>query len=135
MKNKHTTQFLRSALSVAVAVALLVGTVPAVFAADTTAAVTQKEPLIQLLDDLNVNYQDYLNSDVAFRLPDGIAKDEEVSVIIRHDTPSVMDAYDKPDKTMSLQEFAASATAKLLMRTRSVKILFFMVILAVWVSG
>ena len=69
------------------AVALLVGTVPAGFAVDTTAAVTQKEPLIQLLDDLNVNYQDYLNSDVAFRLPDGIAKDEEVSVIIRHDTP------------------------------------------------
>lgn len=111
MKNKHTTQFLRSVLSIAAAVSILVGTVPAVFAADTTAAVTKKEPLIQLLDDLKVNYQDYLNSEVAFQLPEGIAKDEEVSVIIRHDTPSVMDAYDKTDKTMSLQEFAAGDEA------------------------
>ena len=63
------------------------------------------------LQELQADYQDYLNSEVAFQLPEGIAKDEEVSVIIRHDTPSVMDAYDKTDKTMSLQEFATTDEA------------------------
>ena len=123
MNKKHTTQVLRSVLSVIAAVSLLVGMVPAVFAAGekaTTVGKQEEQALIQLLDDLKVNYQQYLDSNVAFRLPDGIADDEEISVIIRHDAPSLMDAYDKTDKTMSLKEYAASDEAAVVLEALDV---------------
>ena len=111
MNKTHTTHILRSCLSLLLAVAMLVGMVPAVFAAEDTAESTTQNSDIQLLEGLKYDYSDYLNSEVAFRLPDGIAEDEEISVIIRHDTPSLMDAYDQTDKTMSLREFTATAEA------------------------
>ena len=54
----------------------------------------------------------YLNGDVAFRLPDGIKEDDEVSLIVRVDRTSVMDAYGRSDKSMTLQEYAATDEAK-----------------------
>ncbi|MBR0447578.1 MAG: leucine-rich repeat protein [Clostridia bacterium] len=111
MNKTHTTHILRSCLSILLAAVMLFSMVPAVFATEATAGSTVQNGNIQLLDGLKFDYSDYLNSEVAFRLPDGIADDEEISVIIRHDVPSLMDAYDKTDKTMSLREYAATEEA------------------------
>ena len=46
------------------------------------------------------------DSSVMFRLPDGIADDQEISVIISLDTITIMDAYDGTDKTMSFKDYA-----------------------------
>ena len=119
MNKKHTQKLLRSALSVIAAISLLVGMVPSVLATTQTESASRQESengtedeLIKLLDGLKVNYQDYLDSNVAFRLPDGIGEEEEISIIIRYDLPSVMDAYDKTDKTMSLLDYSATEEAQ-----------------------
>ena len=113
MKKTNFPKFIRSALSLLAAVSLLLGTVPMAFAAETDP--TFQSGSINLLEDLKVNYEEYLNSEVAFHLPDDIGKEEEISVIIRTDLPSVMDAYDATDKTMSLQEFAVTDEAAAVM--------------------
>ncbi|MBR3779379.1 MAG: leucine-rich repeat protein [Clostridia bacterium] len=116
MKKTHFSHILRSALSVLLAVSLLMGTVPAVLAADTAGSTASRLEIsgINKLDknSLSVNYLDYLNSNVAFKLPDGVKADDDISVIIRVDRTSVMDAYDRTDKTMSLQEYALTDEAK-----------------------
>ena len=116
MKKTHFSHILRSALSVLLAVSLLVGTVPAVFAADTAGNSASRLEIsgINKLDknSLMVNYLDYLNSNVAFKLPNGVKEDDDISVIIRVDRPSLMDAYGRTDKTMSLQEYAVTDEAK-----------------------
>ena len=115
MMKKQISHILRSAMSVLLAVSLLVGTVPAVFAkADTAADSIQRLEIsgINKLDSFRVNYLDYLDSNVAFRLPDGVKDDDDISVIIRIDRPSLMDAYGRTDKTMSLQEYARTDEAQ-----------------------
>ena len=113
MKNTFRNKTLRSALALLVAVVLLVGMVPTSLAAGGKATVTDRveNGLFQKLDGLKVDYSDYLNSDVAFRLPDGVATDDEVSVIITVGLPTVMDAYDATDKTMSLADFVLTDEA------------------------
>ena len=78
MKNTFRNKTLRSALALLVAVVLLVGMVPTSLAAGGKATVTDRveNGLFQKLDGLKVDYSDYLNSDVAFRLPDGVATDD-----------------------------------------------------------
>ena len=116
MMKKQFSHILRSALSVLLAVSLLVGAVPAVFAADAAVTSPQRVEIsgINKLDNSAIinNFLQYLNGDVAFRLPDGVQEDDDLSVIIRVDRPSLMDAYGRTDKTMSLQEYAVTDEAK-----------------------
>ena len=52
------------------------------------------------------NYSQFLDNSVMFQLPDGVGKEEEISVIISLGTITLMDAYDGTDKTMSFKEYA-----------------------------
>ena len=113
MKKTHISHILRSAMSLLLAVSLLVGTVPVVFAADTAVSQLEISGINKLDNDAIINnYLQYLNGDVAFRLPDGIQEDDELSLIVRVDRTSVMEAYDRTDKSMTLQEYAATDEAK-----------------------
>lgn len=56
----------------------------------------------------NFDLTKYFDSSTVYRLPDGIADDDEISVIISLDTATVLDAYEATDKTMSLGAFAQS---------------------------
>ncbi|MBQ8751557.1 MAG: S8 family serine peptidase, partial [Clostridia bacterium] len=107
MKNTLLQKTLRSALSLLAAASLLVGTVPVAYALESDGEVSR----IEQLDGINVNYKDYLNGDVAFQLPEGVAQDKEVSVIITVDADTLMDAYEQTDKTMSFREYAATDEA------------------------
>ncbi|MBP3388366.1 MAG: S8 family serine peptidase, partial [Clostridia bacterium] len=107
MKNTLLTKSLRSATSVLATAAILLGTAPVVNAQESSYEASG----IQRLDGLNVNYADYLDSNVAFQLPDGVADDDEISVIITVDVDTLMDAYEQTDKTMSFREYAASDEA------------------------
>ncbi len=64
---------------------------------------------IQKLEDLAVDYTGYLDSSVAFRLPETIRDDEEISVIIRTDDVCLMDSYEQTDKLMSFQDYALNS--------------------------
>ena len=109
MKNRHLSKTLHGVLSMLAAVSIVLGAVPMVFAEEGP---TQGDILGKWDSSLRVDYTDYLNSDVMFRLPSGVSSDEEVSVIIKIGEPSLMDAYDGTDKTMSLQEYATTKEAK-----------------------
>ncbi|MBQ7088388.1 MAG: leucine-rich repeat protein [Clostridia bacterium] len=113
MKKTHLSHILRSAMSLLLAVSLLAGTVPAVFAADTAVSRLEISGINKLDNNAFINnYLDYLNSDVAFRLPNGIRSDDEISVIVRVDRTSVMQAYDRTDKSVTLQQFLISDEGK-----------------------
>lgn len=62
---------------------------------------------IEELDNLTkLEYEEYLDNSVMFKLPEGVGDDEEISVIISLDVVNIMDAYEGTDKTMSFKEFA-----------------------------
>ena len=61
---------------------------------------------ITKLDDVHVDYTQYLNGDVVYKLPDTIRGDEEISVIVSTGEVALMDAYENSAKTMSFGEFA-----------------------------
>ena len=62
---------------------------------------------IDELDKLTkLEYEDYLDNSVMFKLPEGIKDDEEISVIVSLDVINIMDAYENTNKTMSFKEFA-----------------------------
>ena len=68
---------------------------------------------IENIDDkVTVNYQDYLDSSVMYRLPDTVSSEQEISVIIDLGTADLMSAYEQTDKTMSLAQFVASDAAE-----------------------
>lgn len=60
---------------------------------------------INKLEDVNVDYTDYLDSQKVFRLPDGVGDDQEISVIVTLDTEDLMDAYDSSDAQSEFSEF------------------------------
>ena len=53
-------------------------------------------------DDISVDYTQYLNGDVMYKLPDTIREDEEISIIVTTGEVALMDAYEASARTMSL---------------------------------
>ncbi len=64
------------------------------------------ESYIKELTDLVVDYTGSLDSSVAFRLPDTIGENEQISVIITTDDACLLDSYNSTDKTMSFRDYA-----------------------------
>ncbi len=63
--------------------------------------------VFQKLDSmLGLDYKDYADSSVMFKLPNGVKDDDEISVIITVDANNLMDAYEGTDKTMSFKDYA-----------------------------
>ena len=114
MKKRRFSNILRSAMSLLLAVSLLMGMVPVVFAASKGAESSQVQSSINKLDNNAIlnNYMQYLNGNVVFKLPEGITEDDDLSVIVRVDRTSVMEAYNRTDKALSLQEYLLTDEAK-----------------------
>ncbi len=106
MKTEFSKMF-ASCLSLLLALVFVVGATPLVLAEGVgTGGINRWD------QNLRVDYTDYLNGDVAFRLPDGVKSDDEVSVIITLETPTLMDAYEGTDKAMSFQAFSKTDAAE-----------------------
>lgn len=69
-------------------------------------------------DDIAVDYTEYLNDSVIYRLPETIQANEEISVIVTTGDASLMDAYETSAKTMSFGAFAQESTEAQQIRTR-----------------
>ena len=61
-----------------------------------------------LNDIINTHYQDYIDSSVMFKLPETVKADDDISVIVTLDVDSLLDLYDKTDKSKTFSEFVAS---------------------------
>ena len=60
---------------------------------------------IQKVDQVKVNYKDYLDSSVMYQLPESVSSKQEISVIISLDEADLMDAYEQTNQTMAFSEF------------------------------
>lgn len=72
--------------------------------------------VIRELKDLKVDFnsatKSYLNKSVAYQLPETVADEEIISVIVKMDTDTVLDAYDKTSKNATLAEYMTTKKAK-----------------------
>ena len=74
--------------------------------------VTAADYIQEFSGDIVTNIQNYFDSNVLFKLPDTIAQDDYISVIVNLDNDAVYDAYCKTDKSVSFIEYAKSDAAE-----------------------
>lgn len=106
MKRNTFAKITRSAFSFLIIFGLVAQTLP------TTALAADSEfsaSYIEKLEGLEVDYSDYLDNSVVLQLPDGVDKDDEISVIITVDNTTIMEAYEGTDKSMSFKDYALSS--------------------------
>ncbi|MBQ7378200.1 MAG: leucine-rich repeat protein [Clostridia bacterium] len=73
---------------------------------------TEKTDYIGLFDgEIQTNTESLFDSSVVHKLPDTVSDTDIISLIIKTDLPSVMDAYKEADTDLSLSEFANSEAA------------------------
>ncbi len=63
-------------------------------------------------DVADFDIDDYLDKSLIYKLPESVNEDDYVSVIVYLDNPSILDAYDNTDKTMSLGEYSVTDDAE-----------------------
>ena len=105
MKNKNKFRILQSLIIWLLVAVMVIGlaVMPFVQASEFEASFIQK------VDNVKVNYKDYLDGSVMQPLPEHIRDDETISVIVTLDDATVMDAYQKSDKNQSLLDFATDS--------------------------
>ena len=62
--------------------------------------------------DVDFNHEQYFDSNVVYKLPDTVEEDELISIILKTDMPSVLDAYDNSKTELSLADFLTTEEAK-----------------------
>ena len=103
MKRNTFSKVIRSVCAYLIIFGLVAQMVPATaLAADSDFSAS----FIKELEDLKVDYTDYLDNSVVLRLPEGVTNEDEISVIITVDTATIMEAYEGTDKSMSFKEYA-----------------------------
>ena len=103
MKKTRWITFTRSALVLALAAVILFCAIYAPQAQASNYQASYIEPLSQKLD---VNYKDYLDSNIVYQLPAGMREDQEISVIISLDVADIMSAYENTDKSVDFTDYA-----------------------------
>ncbi len=103
MKKARWITFTRSAIVVVLTAVMLVC---AFYSPQAQASNYQASYIDSLGQKLDVNYGNYLNSDIVYQLPEGMQDDQEISVIISLDVPDIMSAYDATDKSESFTDYA-----------------------------
>ena len=105
MKNRKTI----ARLSLCVLSMLLLVTT---FIASNLAPVTDSLSAIRRLDgSVNTNIKNYLDSSVAYKLPDTVKSTDEISVIVQVTQKSLLEVYQSTSPDMSFTEFANSDEA------------------------
>ncbi|MBP3376469.1 MAG: leucine-rich repeat protein [Clostridia bacterium] len=74
-------------------------------------AMLQNSVVTQSGLDIDTNKEQYLNSSVMYKLPDTVKDTDDISIIIRTQSTSLLDAYDAGDMDMSFPEYAYSDEA------------------------
>ena len=103
MKRNTFARVLRSAFAYLLIFGLVAQMLPSTALA---ANADSNDSFFEKLEDLKVDYTDYLDNSVVLRLPEGVTNEDEISVIITVDTATIMEAYEGTDKTMSFKEYA-----------------------------
>ena len=105
MKKQTKTRILSAVLSLLLLTSMIVGV--CVNAAGEASA----EAYIGLFDGTLKNDISQYFSSAVVALPNTVRDDQIISIIIESDAQSLLDAYERSDKTMSISEFAQSDEA------------------------
>ena len=101
MKKKRLTKVSSRILLALLTVAMIFS-----FAASTLGTtVAADSGVIKKNDGIYTDYKSYLDGSVVQALPSTVDKNETISVIVKLDTPSLLEAYNKTDKTMSFSDY------------------------------
>ena len=101
---KVSTRVLMALLAVVMTFTFAASTLGTTVAADTS--------LFKRNDGIYTDYKSYLDGSVVQALPSTVSKDETISVIVKLDTPTILDAYNKTDKSMSFAEYVTTKDAQ-----------------------
>ncbi len=74
-------------------------------------AVSASNYIREITGDINTNIDKYFDNSVLYQLPESIEADQEISVIVKMEQSSILDAYKKTDKTMSVGAYAMTEEA------------------------
>ena len=107
MKKKRITKvssrILLALLAVAMVFSFAASTLGTTVAADTS--------LFKRNDSIYTDYKSYLDGSVVQALPSTVDENETISVIVKLDTPSLLEAYNDTDKAMSFTEYVGTKEA------------------------
>ncbi len=106
MNKKTLTKVASSMLVLVMVIVMLMSTIMPAYG-----EVAESADYIRQLESINTNYEKYLDSSVVMKLPEGVKSTDEISVIVRLDNTTILDAYEDSDKTMSIGEFSLSEDA------------------------
>ncbi len=110
MKKTRLFKTFRTAVSAVMVPLLLVGSiiVPAMRIGSDVLADENNGSYIERLNQ-QFGYSQYLDNSVMFELPESIGPEQEISVIVTVDNITILDAYEKSDKTMSFTDYALNS--------------------------
>ncbi len=101
MKKKRITKvssrILMALLAVAMVFSFAASTLGTTVAADTS--------LFKKNNSIYTDYKSYLDGSVVQALPDTVDENETISVIVKLDTPSLLQSYNETDKSMSFSDY------------------------------
>ena len=101
MKKKRLTKVSSRILMALISVAMIFS-----FAASTLGTTVAAETSVfKRNDGIYTDYKSYLDGSVVQKLPDTVGEDEIISVIVKLDTPTLLETYNKTDKSMSFAEY------------------------------
>ena len=75
-------------------------------------AAVSSERIVKRNGLIKTNQEDFYDENVVYTLPETIAQNDEISVIVTMDTDSVIDVYREMDTKQTLSEFASSTEAR-----------------------
>jgi len=102
MKNKTLVRITKVSVILLLVAALAAG----IIAMPQAQAANYRASYIKRLENIKVDYSDYLDSSVMYQLPDTVRDDQEISVIILTDNATVMDAYEAGNQKTDFKDFA-----------------------------
>ena len=108
MKKKRITKvssrILMALLAVAMIFSFAASTLGTTVAADTS--------VFKRNDGIYTDYKSYLDGSVVQKLPSTVGDNETISVIVKLDTPTLLETYNETDKTMSFAEYVNTEEAQ-----------------------
>ena len=108
MKTKRLTK-----VSARILMALLAVAMVFTFAASTLGTTVAAESSgFRKNNSIYTDYKSYLDGSVVQALPKTVDENETISVIVKLDTPTLMDAYNKTDKSLSFSQYVKTEEAK-----------------------
>ena len=108
MKKKRFTKVSSRILMALISVAMIFS-----FAASTLGTTVALETSVfKKNDSIYTNYKSYLDGSVVQKLPSTVGENETISVIVKLDTPTLLETYNKTDKTMSFAEYVNTEEAQ-----------------------